>query len=338
MKRRTFLVGAVGALACGRNEARLNVFNWSSYVAPNTIADFERESGLRVRYATYESAQEMLAKVMGGNSGWDVVFPSAEYVQPMRELNLLAPLRHEWLPNLDSLAAEFQRPPWDPGLESTVPYMHGTTGIVYDRKLNLAQWADLWEARLAGKITMLDDAPEVFGACLKMAGESLNSSDPPVLAGAARRAIQQKPLLRAYLNAEVMDQLVAGDISAAQAWGTTAAQAIAAAPDRLAYALPREGFARYADNAAILRESTRVESAHRFLNYLLRGRVAADVAVAMHTATCNGAALALLPAELRGDPVLYPGEGTLARGEWFRAQPSAAQRVRDRLWTEVKSA
>ena len=332
MKRRMFLISGAGALACGRNEARLNVFNWSSYVAPNTIADFERDSGLRVRYATYESAQEMLAKVIGGNSGWDVVFPSAEYVQPMRELNLLAPLRHDWLPNLDSLAAEFQKPPWDPGLEWAVPYMHGTTGIVYDRRLKLAQWADLWEARLAGKITMLDDAPEVFGACLKMAGESLNSTDAAVLAAAARRAIQQKPLLRAYLNAEVMDQLVAGDILAAQAWGTTAAQAIAAAPERLAYALPREGFARYADNAAILRESTRKEAAHRFLNYLLRARVAADVALAMRTATCNGAAQELLPVELRGD------DSMLTRGEWFEAQPGAVQRLRDRLWTEVKSA
>jgi spermidine/putrescine transport system substrate-binding protein len=342
MKRRTFLIGAAagsaGITACGRNEARLNVLNWSSYVAPDTIANFEREFGLRVRYATYESTQEMLAKVMGGNSGWDVVFPSAEYVQPMRELNLLAPLRHEWLPNLNSLAAEFQKPPWDPALEWAVPYMHGTTGVVYDRKLNIAQWADLWEARLAGKMTMLDDAPEVFGACLKVAGESLNAIDPAMLAAAAKRAIQQKPLLRAYLNAEVMDQLVAGDISAAQAWGTTAAQAMAAAPDRLGYTLPREGFARYADNAAVLRESSRVEAAHRFLNYLLRPRVAADVAMAMRTATCNGAAQALLPPEFRDDIVLYPAAETLTRGEWFRAQPGASQRLRDRLWTEVKSA
>ena len=338
MRRRTFLLGAAGAVACSRNGPRLNVFNWSSYVAPNTIADFERESGLRVRYATYESVQEMLAKVMGGNSGWDVVFPSGEYVEPMRELGLLAPLQHRLLPNLDALGDEFRTPPWDPGLEWAVPYMQGTTGIVYDRKLAIAEWAGLWAAPLSGKITMLDDAPEVFGACLKMAGQSLNTADPGMLAAAARRAIQQKPLLRAYLNAEVMDQLVAGDISAAQAWGTTAAQAIAAAPDRLAYVLPREGFARYADNAAILKESTRVEAAHKFLNYLLRPRVAADVAMAMHTATCNGAAQALLPAEMRDDPVLYPDAATLGRGEWFRAQSAAAQRLRDRLWTEVKSA
>jgi spermidine/putrescine transport system substrate-binding protein len=171
-----------------------------------------------------------------------------------------------------------------------------------------------------------------------MAGVSLNTADPAALAAAAKRAIEQKPLLRAYLNAEVMDQLVAGDISAAQAWGTTAAQTIAAAKDRLAFVLPREGFARYADNAAILKESTRSEAAHQFINYLLRPPVAAEVATAMLTATCNGEAHSLLPEEMREDPVLYPDAETLARGEWFYAQPAAVQRLRDRLWTEVKSA
>src|SRR5580658_11352857 len=95
MRRRTFLMGfAAGAAACSRRP-RLNVYNWSDYVAPDTIANFENESGIEVRYGTYESVPEMLAKVMGGNSGWDVVFPSAEYIQPMLDMGLLAPLRAE---------------------------------------------------------------------------------------------------------------------------------------------------------------------------------------------------------------------------------------------------
>jgi len=337
MKRRTFLLAA-GAAACSRGEARLNVFNWSSYAAPDTIPNFERESGLRVRYGTYESVQEMLAKVMSGNSGWDVVFPSAEYIRPMREMGLLAPLRHDWLPNLTALEPEFQRPPWDPELAWSVPYMHGTTGVVYRRELGIARWADLWEPRVAGRITMLDDAPEVFGACLKMMGHSVNSEDPRELGEARQRAVAQKPLVRAYLNAEVADQLVAGDVAAAQAWSVTAGQAIAGAPGRLTYALPAEGFARYCDSAAVLKESARPEAAHRFLDYLLRARVSADIAMAMRTATCNAAGRALLPAALRDDPVLYPPEADLARGEWFTPQSAASQRLRDRLWTEVKSA
>lgn len=338
MNRRTFLIGTSATAACGRGP-RLNIFNWSDYVAPDTIPNFEREFGMRVRYGTYESIPEMLAKVMSGNSGWDVVFPSAEYIQPMRDMGLLAQLRHPWLPNLSALDPQFQEPPWDPGLEWSVPYMHGTTGIVFQRKLGWtpSAWSDLWDARLAGKLTMLDDPPEVFAACLKMLGYSLNSGDPFELRAAERGAIAQKPLVRAYLNAEVRDQLVAGDVAAAQAWGVTAAQAIAAAPDKLAFAFPSEGFPRYADNVAILRESSRVEAAHHFITYLLRPRVAAAIAEATRTATCNGAAQTLLPAALRSDPVLYPPAEILARGEWFAPQSAASQRLRDRLWTEIKT-
>jgi spermidine/putrescine transport system substrate-binding protein len=346
MNRRTFLMGAATAAACNRG-ARLNVFNWSDYVAPDTIPNFEREFGLRVRYGTYESIPEMLAKVMSGNSGWDVIFPSAEYIQPMHDMGLLARLNHDWLPNLSNLDRQFQRPPWDPGLNWSVPYMHGATGIVYQKALGWPPraWSDLWDARLAGKLTMLDDPPEVFAACLKTLGYSLNSADARQLKAAQQRAIAQKPLVRAYLNAEVRDQLVAGDVAAAQAWAVTAAQAIAAASERsdgvsvskLAFAFPSEGFPRYADNVAILRESTRTEAAHRFIDYLLRPKVAAAIVETTRTAACNGAAQAFLPEALRFDPVLYPPPDILARGEWFAPQSAAGQRLRDRLWTEIKT-
>jgi spermidine/putrescine transport system substrate-binding protein len=221
--------------------------------------------------------------------------------------------------------------------------MHGVTGIAYQRALAgglapIESWSALWDQRLAGKITMLDDPPEVLGACLKLLGYSLNSGDPEQLRQAQRAAIEQKRLLRAYLNAEVRDQLVAGDIAAAQAWAVTAGQAIASAADRLEFAFPREGFARFADTMAILRESRRAAAAHRFIEYLLRADVSAAIVQATQTATANAAALKLLPAEVRENPVLYPSRETLARGEWFEAQPAASQRLRDRLWTEIKSS
>jgi spermidine/putrescine transport system substrate-binding protein len=338
MKRRAFLFGAAAA-ACARGP-RLNVYNWSDYVAPETIPQFEAETGIHVRYGTYESVQEMLAKVMNGNSGWDVVFPSNSFIQPMRQMGLLAPLRQEWLPNLNALDSVFRHPPWDPELRWSVPYMWGVTGIVYRTSLqpSLKAWRDLWDTRLAGKITMLDDEEEVMGACLKMLGYSFNSGDPNELRQAQRAALNQKRLLRAYLNAEVRDQLVAGDVTAAQAWAVTAAQAIQAAPQSLAFAFPAEGFGRYADTMAILRESRRQQSAHRFINYLLRPSVSAQIAAAMQTATANGAAHALLPAALRDNPVLYPSPEILARAEWEQPRSAESQKLRDRLWTEIKSA
>jgi spermidine/putrescine transport system substrate-binding protein len=332
-------MGAAGAAACSRRP-RLNVYNWSDYVAPDTIANFEHETGIEVRYGTYESVPEMLAKVMSGNSGWDVVFPSAEYIRPMQEMGLLAPLRSEKLPHLDALEASFRHPPWDRDLRWSVSYMWGVTGIVYQTALHTPpeSWRDLWDGRLAGKITMLDDPPEVLGACLQMLGYSLNSSRPAELAQAQREAIDQKHLVRAYLNAEARDQLVAGDVAAAQAWAVTAAQAIQAAPGKLAFSFPRESFARFADTMAILRESHRQEAAHSFIDYLLRPDVSAKIAIAVQTATANGTAHALLPPALRDNPVLYPPPETLARSEWFEAQSAASQRLRDRLWTEIKSA
>jgi spermidine/putrescine transport system substrate-binding protein len=340
MNRRTFFLGIAGLAGCTRDSRpRLNVYNWSAYVAPETIPGFETEFGVKVRYATYESNEEMLAKVLSGNSGWDVVFPTHNRLQPMRQYGLLAPLRHEWLPGLANLDARFRPPAWDPQLAWGVPYMWNGTGIVYSRALQpaLVCWADLWDERLKGRLTMLDDPEDMLGACLKKLGYPFSATDPAQLRRAEREAIAQKPLLRAYLNAEVRDQLVSGDVLAAQLWSTTAQQAIDAAPN-LSFAYPAEGFPFYCDCAAVLRESRRARLAHRFLDYLLRPEVSARIVESTKTATANAAAKALLPESVRHNPVLYPPADVFARGEWPRTLPPATERLRDRIWTEIKSA
>lgn len=340
MRRRIFLLGIPGMAGCtSSRRPRLNVYNWSNYMAPATIRGFEAECGVRVRYGIYESNEEMLAKVMTGNSGWDVVFPTHNRIEPLRQYGMLAPLRLDWLPNARHLEARFRAPAWDPALAWSVPYMWGATGIVYNRKVTPppAAWADLWSARLKGRMTMLDDPEEVLGACLKKLGLSVNATGADSLGRAQHEAIVQKPLLRAYLNAEVRDQLVAGDVLAAQLWSTTAQQAMDAAPE-LAFVYPAEGFPVYADCAAVLRESRRGELAHRFIDYLLRPEVSAEIVAATRTATANGTARSMLPAESRDNPALYPSPEILARAEWTAAMPAAAQRLRDRLWTEIKSA
>ncbi|MCU1295314.1 MAG: extracellular solute-binding protein family 1, partial [Bryobacterales bacterium] len=141
-------MGVAGAtLGCsGRGERRLNIYNWENYVAASTIPDFEREFHCRVRYASYGSAEEMLAKVMTGNSGWDIVFPSNSFIKPMCELELLLPLEHTRLPNLGNLEQRFSAPEWDPKLAWCVPYMHSATGVVYQKTVSRPPraWADLW--------------------------------------------------------------------------------------------------------------------------------------------------------------------------------------------------
>ncbi len=340
MKRRSFLLGAAAAAGCARDRRpRLNVYNWAAYIAPNTVPDFEAEFGVHVRYATYESNEEMLAKVLSGNSGWDIVFPTHNRLLPMRQNELLAPLRHELLPNLANLGPRFGAPVWDPKLEWGVPYLCNATGIAYNRNVAPAPtcWADLWNERLKGRMTMLDDPEDMLGACLKKLRLPFSSTDPAQLRRAEQEAIAQKHLLRAYLNTEVRDQLVAGDVLVAQLWSTTAAQAIEASPN-LAFVYPAEGFPGYVDNAVILRESGRQELAHRFLNYLLRPKVAAEIAAYTKNGTANAAGWALLPEAIRNNPTIYPPAGVLARCEWPGTLPPAAQKLRDRIWTEIKSA
>lgn len=255
----------------------------------------------------------------------------------MRENNLLAPIRHDWLRNVGNLEPRFQTPSWDPRLEWCVPYMWGGSGIVFRRDLKLTAWSDMWRRELSGRMTMLDDPNEVLGACLKKLGYSINSGEAGQLSKARSEAIAQKALLRAYLNAEARDQLVSGDILAAQLWATTSQQAMDAALS-LDFVYPAEGFALYADTAVILRESRRERLAHEFIDYLLRPAVAAAIVTATRTATANRAATALLPELTRTSPTLYPPDQVLSRGEWFEPLPVAAQRLRDRYWTEIKSS
>ncbi len=340
MKRRAFTLSLAGLTACAPSNARrLNVFNWSSYVAPETIPNFENRYGVRVRYSIYESNEEMLARVFSGNSGWDVVFPTHYIVPPMREQNLLAPLDHSKLPNLKHLDPAFRQPVSDPRLEHSAPYMWNATGILYNKKVTPAptRWSDLWLPHWKGHLTMLDDPAEVFAAALRKLGFSLNSRDPEELHAAQREAVAQKSLLRAYLNTEVRDQAVAGDILGAQIWSTTAQQAIDANPN-LAFVYPTDGFPLSLDCAVILRESSRTEIAHEFLNYLLEPAVSARIAESMRTATANGAAKPLLSVATQSTSTLYPPPDVMARAEWFATVTPEAQRLRDRLWTEIKSA
>ncbi len=341
MRRRYFLLGAGASLVgCARDyRPRLNVMNWSAYISPDSIPKFEAEAGVRVQYAIYESNEEMLARVGGGNSGWDVVFPSSFFIKPMIEEELLAPIEHSRLSQLDHLDAPFRHPSYDPGLQWAVPYMTGAAGIVFNRSLTPvpSRWSDLWNPALKGRITMLDDPTDVFGACLKRLGKSINTENGDELRAAQREAFQQKPLLRAYINAEVRDQVVSGDVLAAQMWNTTAQQAMDESP-AIGYVYPAEGYCAYLDTMVILRESRRQELAHRFIDFMLRPSVAAANALTARTTTTNASARRLFPPAFRDNPTLYPPPEVTARGEWELALSPATILLRDRLWTEIKSA
>ncbi len=172
MNRRAFLLTAAGAAACARDpRPRLNVYNWSTYIDPAMLARFESERGVRLRYGTYESNEEMLAKVMTGNSGWDVVFPTHSRLAPMARNGLIANLDHKRLPSLKNLDPRFQQPQWDPDLRWGVPYMWNATGIAYNKAQTPEPhgWAGLWNPALARKA---DDARRSGGRHRRLPAET----------------------------------------------------------------------------------------------------------------------------------------------------------------------
>jgi spermidine/putrescine transport system substrate-binding protein len=326
--------GAAGTPALGPMEKELAVYNWSDYIAPDTVSGFEREFGVKVTYDTYESNEELLAKLQSGAHGYDVVVPTSYLVLAMQASHLLMPLHRDRLPNFTNIDPTFVNPSWDPGNAYTVPYHWGYTGIAYRRDrvpeidASQAVWSD---PRWRRKMTMMDDVREVLGAMLLWRGHSPNSVDPQELAAARDDAIRAKPNLRAYKSAPVKADLIAGDVWVAQLWNGDATQAMVEQP-AIAFAFPREGSQIWADSLAILADAPHPTAAHAFLNYILRPEIGAAIANTTGYGTANRAAAALQP-----HPIPYPSADELQRLE-YQMDLGSHTAEWDRLWTEIKSA
>ena len=315
-----------------RIEDRLAIYNWSDYVAEDTISGFEQEYGVAVTYDTYESNEEMLAKLQAGAAGYDVVFPTGYIIEAMIGGGLLTPIRRELLTNWGNLSPIFLDPSFDPGNAHSVPYLWGVTGIAWrtDRvDLPPDSWAVFQDDRWNGKMTLLDDARDVIAAFLKLNGFSINSTAPVELEAAKRDAIEAGEHVRAFVSAPVKGQLVSGDVWIAQLWDGDTRQAAAEEP-AIAFALPSEGGPIYADAMVIPRSAPHKRAAHAFMDYVLRPEVAAAISDATGYGTANAAARPR-------NPKPYPSAEELARLEFAR-DLGEGTRLWDRIWTEIKSS
>ncbi len=317
----------------------LNLYIWSNYIAPETLARFEARHGVRVNVDLYDSNEALLAKLQAGNAGYDVVCPSDYSVQVLSAQGLLRPLDHRALPHFANIEARFLDQAYDPGNRHSVPYVWGTAGIAYDRRRVLApvdSWEALWDPRYAGRILMLDDAREAIGAALKRRGISLNATDVRQLEAARDDLLRQKPLVRAYNSTNFEDVLLSGDVWLAQGWSGQFAKAMEQSPD-LAYVVPKEGATLFIDNLAIPIDARSPALAHAFIDFTLEADVAAEICRTMRYSSPNRAALVLLPPEIRGNPAIFPPPDVLQRLELIRDLGEATV-LYDRLWTEVKAS
>jgi spermidine/putrescine transport system permease protein len=334
------VLGAPFALAGGQPRAArsLNLFIWSGYIAPETVAKFEARHGVKVNLDLYDSNEALLAKLQAGNAGYDVVCPSDYSLQVLRAQGLLRPLERAALPHFGNLDPAFLDKPYDPGNAHSVPYFWGTSGIAYHRKRVAeppASWGALFDERYRGRILMLDDPREAIGAALQWRGHSLNTTDPRLLAAARADLLRQKPLVRTYNSSNFEDILLSGDVWLEQAWNGQIAKAMELDPD-IAYVLPREGSTLFIDNLAIPKDARDPALAHAFIDFTLEAEVAAEICRTMKYSTPNRAAFALLPADLRANPAVFPPAEAMARLELIQDLGEATV-VYDRLWTEVKS-
>ena len=324
---------AAAAEDLGPMEKELNIYNWSDYIAENVVPDFEKEFGVKVTYDTYESNEEMVAKLQAGASGYDIVVPSNYIVQVMVATNLAATLNRKYIPNFVNLAPPFVNPVFDPGNEHAIPYQWGTTGFAY-RKDKVSDPANSWgvflDATYKGKMTQLDDMRDVIGSWLRYRGHSLNSTDPTELAGAKTDALAAKKNLKAYISAPVKGQLISGDVWIAQLWNGDTAQARAEQP-AIEFHLPREGCTIWTDSLVITRTAPHKRAAHEFINYVLRPDVGAAISNFTGYGTPNQAALAKME-----HPVPYPTAEEFQRLE-YQKDLGEANTLWDRIWTEIKS-
>lgn len=318
----------------GPLEKQLTLYLWSDYLADDTVPNFEREFGVRVTVDTYESNEDMLAKLLAGATGYDLVLPSA-YVFPVLFANdLIAPLNRDYLTNWGNVAPLFADPEWDPGSRHSVPWQWGVTGIAYRADLVGSppdSWGVFLDPRYRGKMTMLDDSRDVIGAFLRYRGHSLNSVDPVALAQARADAIAAKATIRAFISATVKGQLVAGDVWLAQLWNGDTLQAKAEQPS-IEFALPREGSMLFLDALVLPRGARHPRAAHEFMNYFLRPEVAAAIADKTGYGTTNQAALPLTRARLP-----FPDANEMSRLE-YQKDLGRDTELWDRIWTEIKAA
>jgi spermidine/putrescine-binding protein len=326
-------------------DKELYVFNWSDYIDEDLLPMYEEETGVHVIYDTYDSNEDLLAKLQAGATGYDVVFPSDYMVAQMIELGLLAELDLNNIPNFQYVADFNKNPAYDPGNKYSVPYFWGTTGIGYDTSAvdpPPDSWSWIFDPEVVcqyqdGGVNVLDDERELIGAALKYLGYSLNDSDEAHLNAARDVLLAAKPCWKTFDSAGYIDNLmIPGEIVLTQGWNGDVFVA-AADNENWAYVMPKEGGTVWQDNMAIPASSTRKATAENFINWLLDPQHAAQNTNYVWYASPVEAAKEYIDQDILDDPSIYLDDETISRLEWIEPLSSDALSIWDRVWTEVKA-
>ncbi|MEQ9640628.1 MAG: polyamine ABC transporter substrate-binding protein [Alphaproteobacteria bacterium] len=343
------------AVPAAAQDKVLNIYNWSDYIAEGTIAGFEQEYGIKVNYDVYDSNEILEGKLLAGKSGYDIVVPTASFLERQLAAGIFAKIDKSKLKNYGNLdpgiMARLRE--HDPDNAHAVPYMWGTTGFGFNvakvaERLGADAATDTWSlifdpakaAKLADcGISMLDAPNEVFDIARNYLGLNPISTETADLDKAVALLSQVRPHIKYYHSSSYIDDLANGELCVAMGWSGDVFQAIDDAADgvEVRYVIPKEGAVIWFDVMAIPADAPHKDAAHLFIDYILRPDVVAKISDEVFYANPNAAATALVSDEVKGDPAIYPPPEVQARLFADKAPTGRFARSQTRAWTKVKT-
>lgn len=348
-----------GCGAMAAEEKVLNIYNWSDYIAEDTIASFEKETGIKVTYDVFDSNEVLEAKLLAGNTGFDLVVPSLSFLSRQVQAGVFMPLDKSRLSNYANLDPELMRrvAVLDKDNAHAIPYLWGTTGIGYNvNKVKqilgddapVDSWALIFEPANLEKlkacgVAFLDAPVEVIPAVLGYLGEDPNTFDTGLIQGKAQdRLMQLRPHITYFHSSQYINDLANGDICVALGWSGDILQAADRAEEadngvEIAYVVPREGAAMWFDMMAIPNDARHPGNALLFMDYVMRPQVIAAISNYVWYANANTASKPFVDKEILEDPGIYPTPEAEKKLYTFTVLPPKVDRVYTRTWTRVKT-
>ncbi len=336
----------------------LHVYNWSDYIAPDTIAKFEKESGIKVVYDVFDSNETLEAKLLAGKSGYDVVVPSNNFLAKQIKAGVYQELDRSKLSNWKNLDPDLLKAVGDAsdkGNKFAFPYMWGTIGIGYNpEKVKAALGVDKidsWDVVLKPEniaklkscgVSFLDSPTEMIPVALHYLGYPTASEDKKQLAEAEALWLKIRPSIAYFHSSKYISDLANGNICVAIGYSGDLEQAKERAKEagdkvKLSYAIPKEGAGSFYDMVAIPKDAENLEAAYKFMNFLLQPEIMAEITNEVRFPNGNKAATPLVDKDISGDPSIYPPADVVAKLYAISDLPAATQRLLTRSWTKIKS-
>jgi putrescine transport system substrate-binding protein len=339
--------------AAATEDKVVNVYNWSDYIDPAMIEAFTKETGIKVNYDVFDSNEVLQTKLLAGNTGYDVVVPSASFLELQIKAGVFQKLDKSKLPNWshldESIMARIAK--HDPGNEYAVNHMWGTDAIGYnvkkvqaiDPKAPVDSWSLILDPKWAAKfkdcgISVLDAPDEVVGVALAYLGKDPNSESLDDLKAAEDLLMKIRPYVRMIHSSQYIDSLANGDICVTLGWSGDILQSKSRAEEagqgvEIAMTVPKEGTIIWFDMYAIPADAPHPDNAHAFINYMMKPEVAAANSNFVHYATANKDAVPLLDPGVRDDPGVYPPQAVMDKLFPNLARSPEYTRELNRAWT-----